>query len=135
MLTLKLKRGSSFCPQCGSSNGNRALRCKGCGQELAAAGRTKRPKVEPALAFDANVTRVIPKSQESPTGPIAKAISVRVRPQGPDYRCFVTADSEGVWKCTNKDCQIAQLGRARSTVTTALSKDLSSSKCLIIIAA
>ena len=42
--------------------------------------------------------------------------SVRLRPQGPDYRCFVAKLDDGVFRCYNKECEVAQLARTRSHV-------------------
>ena len=83
-----VKRGSSLCEGCGTSNGNRALVCKGCGKPLSTkTKRAKRPEHVPE--YSSNVTLLLDAELKAE---IATAISVRVRPQGPDYRCFATKD-------------------------------------------
>ena len=106
-----VKRGSSLCEGCGTSNGNRALVCKGCGKPGLGtkAKRAKRPEHVPE--HSSNVTLLLDAELKAE---IATAISVRVRPQGPDYRCFATKDVDGTWKCTNKDCEVVRQGRIRS---------------------
>lgn len=105
-----VKRGSSLCEGCGTSNGNRALVCKGCGKPLSTkTKRAKRPEHVPE--YSSNVTLLLDAELKAE---IATAISVRVRPQGPDYRCFATKDVDGIWKCTNKDCEVVRQGRIRS---------------------
>ena len=104
-----VKRGSSLCEGCGTSNGNRALVCKGCGKLLST--KTKRAKPQPVTTYSSNVTRLLDAELKTE---IATAISVRVRPQGPDYRCFATKGVDGTWKCTNKDCELVRQGRVRS---------------------
>ena len=42
--------------------------------------------------------------------------SVRLRPQCPDYRCFVAKQDDGVFRCYNKECEVAQLARMLSHV-------------------
>ena len=102
-------RGSSLCEGCGTSNGNRALVCKGCGKPLST--KTKRAKPEHVPEYSSNVTLLLDAELKAE---IATAISVRVRPQGPDYRCFATKGVDGTWKCTNKDCEVVRQGRIRS---------------------
>ena len=104
-----VKRGSSLCEGCGTSNGNRALVCKGCGKPLGT--KTKRTKPEHIPEYSSNVTLLLDAELKAE---IATAISVRVRPQGPDYRCFATKGVDGTWKCTNKDCEVVRQGRIRS---------------------
>ena len=104
-----VKRGSSLCEGCGTSNGNRALVCKGCGKLLST--KTKHAKPQPVTTFSCNVTRLLDAELKTE---IATAISVRVRPQGPDYRCFATKGVDGTWKCTNRDCELVLQGRVRS---------------------
>ena len=107
-----IKRGSSVCGGCGTSNGNRAVVCKGCSKTLT--NKTKRPKPEPVAQYSSNVTFLLDAELKVE---IATAYSVRVRPQGPDYRCFITKGTDGAWKCTNKECEVVRQGRARSMGT------------------
>ena len=104
-----MKRGSSLCEGCGVSNGNRAVTCKGCSKLLTT--KSKRPKSDPVAHHSSNVTLLL--DEESATE-IATAYSARIRPQGPDYRCFVTKGIDGAWKCTNKECEVVRQGRVRS---------------------
>ena len=73
--------------------------------------KTKRPKPEPVAQYSSNVTFLLDAELEVE---IATAYSVRVRPQEPDYRCFITKGTDGAWKCTNKECEVVRQGRARS---------------------
>ena len=104
-----IKRGSSLCEGCGVSNGNRAVTCKGCNEVLTT--KTKRPKSDLVAHHSSNVTLLL---DEESRKEVASAYSTRIRPQGPDYRCFVTKGIDGAWKCTNKECEVARQGRARS---------------------
>ncbi len=106
-LLMRRKRGSFLCENCGSSNGNRTATCKNCAKEF------KRPKLSTEAHYNRNVTELL--SEDTGLGRECKQIySVRVRPQGPDYRCFVTKLTDNKWSCTYGDCQVAEQGRARS---------------------
>lgn len=99
------RRGSSHCAECGSLNGNRAKKCRICGFSNA-----KVAKLEPE--YSSNVTALL--SPEDTTK--FKAVySIRVRDQGPDYRCFVTLGHDGVYRCQFRDCAAAECARKRSS--------------------
>ena len=66
-------RGSSICDDCGQSNGNRATYCKSCSKPLRKVANLQH---KPSAAEDAACFKAI--------------YSVKLREQGPDYRCFVT---------------------------------------------
>jgi predicted RNA-binding Zn-ribbon protein involved in translation (DUF1610 family) len=105
-LLMPRKRGSFLCDDCGSSNGNRRATCKNCGKNF------KRLKLSTTEApFDCDVTELL---CEDTRRELEQVFSVRVRPQGPDYRCFVTKHTSGRWICTYGDCQVAEQGRTRS---------------------
>ena len=104
------KRGSSFCRDCGTSNGNRAQRCKLCSKPL-----RKVVKLEDSIQYSTNVTSLL--SAEDAQSIIA-VYSVRVRDQGPDYRCLVSLSFGGTFKCYFKECQIVQNARIRSQLQT-----------------
>lgn len=101
------KRGSSLCGDCGASNGNRAKRCKICSKPFRKVARLD----DSTSKHSINVTGLL--SAED-TQSIKAVYSVRVRDQGPDYRCFVSVSSEGDIKCYFKECQIVQNARVRS---------------------
>ena len=85
VVVMNRKRGSSLCPNCGQSNGNRAVECKACGCSVS----TKKAKpVTVNTDLEAaeccmNVTSLLSEAV-LPTG--SQVYSVRVRDQGPDYR-------------------------------------------------
>ena len=85
-----IKRGSSLCEGCGTSNRNRAIACKGCSKILS--NKTKRPRPDPVAQHSSNVTLLLHAELKTE---VTTAYSVRVRPQGPDYRCFVTEGTDG----------------------------------------
>ena len=90
------------------SNGNKSATCKLCGNQL------KCPKLEEATALTSKEGAIcITPLIEEPA--VQEAYSVRVRPQGPDYRCFVSKSKEGNWKCGFKHCEVSQQGRDRSS--------------------
>lgn len=68
-----VKRGSSLCEGCGTSNGNRALVCKGCGK-LILSTKTKRAKPQPVTTYSSNVNRLLDAELKTE---IATAISVK----------------------------------------------------------
>ncbi len=100
------KRGSFLCNTCGTSNGNRVSVCKSCGTQFREA---KRQRVN--TTFDCNITPLLDASERKE---IDLIYSVRIRPRGPDYRCYVARLTSGEWTCSYGDCQIAEQGRCRS---------------------
>ena len=65
--------------------------------------KTKRLRQEPVTQFSSNVTLLLDAEIKTE---VVNAYSVRIRPQGPDYRCFVLEGYKG--------CEVVRHGRARS---------------------
>ena len=101
------RRGSSCCTGCGSYNGNRAQSCKTCGVSL-----RKKAKYEQEKAQPNNDVSGLLSSEEAVS--LKSVYSVRVRDQGPDYRCFVSLGRDGSYKCHFRDCIMVQDARSRS---------------------
>ena len=109
----KRKRGSTLCGQCGCSNGNKAITCKGC-RKLLPRRAEKQPRLAVQICKDVSSLRKnLPGAPQS-----MKILSCRVRREGPDFRTFVTED-RGDWRCLYKDCSAAQDARQRSKATAA----------------
>ncbi len=99
------KRGSRPCPYCTTHSSNRAFACKSCHRRIGKfTAKTKQ-------VFTCDVSSVIPGSLESKP---RKLLSVRVRDRGPDFRTFVTENTNGVLECSYETCRNAQDARQRS---------------------
>lgn len=63
------------------------------------------------VEFSCNITSLL---SAEVTARIKAAFSVKIRDQGPDYRCFVTECDKGVYNCYYKECQMVESARQRS---------------------
>ena len=72
----------------------------------------KKAKYEQEKAQPNNDVSGLLSSEEAVS--LKSVYSVRVRDQGPDYRCFVSLGRDGSYKCHFRDCITVQDARSRS---------------------
>ena len=101
------KRGSSVCQECSAFNGNRARYCNVCSKPLR---KISQVVDHQPIVYSCNISSLIDSDSALD---IREAFSVKIRDQGPDYRCFVTKCHKGVYTCYYKECQMVESARQR----------------------